>query len=226
MAIVDKDINDLVDIFEDLDIHVRNQWTDDFKDDLYLALLESDQWNPEIPNPGPIDGVSQALRKYHIKVPMVTMLMLKVLLMVEADASKLYPEIDFIKEIKPLTGELVKNQLLGRLNVQKTVLNLIDTFIGMKDIPDNINSALKVISNGSFRFKFAHDDLDRLGRSIDRASYKILLGLVMAASLLGSSIVIYASQSILGQNLYYVVLAYYFLTILVGIYAAYHLIRR
>jgi ubiquinone biosynthesis protein len=225
-TIVDKDVDGLVDVFSELGIKVKEQWVDAFKDDLYLALMESETTNTTQPDAGAIEGVVVSLRKYHLKVPMVAMLMIKVILMVQDDASKLNPEFDFIKEIKPLLTESVEKRFFDQANIRKAGFDLIDALHEAKDLPNNVNSALKKVSQGSFTFKIAHDDLDRLGNSIDRASYKILLGLILAAIVIGMSLIILTTQSILTFESLQIVIAVYAVAVIVSIYSVIQLIRE
>jgi ubiquinone biosynthesis protein len=85
MAIVDKDVDGLVDVFAALGIRVRDQWVDAFKDDLYLALIEGEENNTLQPDTRVFEGVVEALRKFRLKVPMVAMLMIKVIVMFQDD---------------------------------------------------------------------------------------------------------------------------------------------
>jgi len=226
MSIVDKDVDVLVEVFAALGIRVRDQWEDAFKDDLYLALIEGEQYNAIQPDSGAVEGVVASLRKYRIRVPMVTMLMIKVILMVQEDAYKLYPEFDYIKEIKPLLGDTLRNRLLSQANIRKAGFDILDAFKDAKNLPNSINSALRRLSQGSFTFKIAHDDLDRLGNSIDRASYKILLGLVMASIVIGMSLVVLATQSVMTAESFQLTVAVYAIAVVVGIYSLVQLIRE
>jgi ubiquinone biosynthesis protein len=226
MSIVDKDVDGLVEVFAALGIRVRDQWEDAFKDDLYLALIEGEQYNAIQPDSGAVEGVVASLRKYRIRVPMVTMLMIKVILMVQENAYKLYPEFNYIKEIKPLLGDTLRNRLLSQANIRKAGFDILEAFKDAKDLPNSINSALKRLSQGSFTFKIAHDDLDRLGNSIDRASYKILLGLVMASIVIGMSLVVLATQSVLTAESFQLTVAVYALAVIIGIYSLVQLIRE
>jgi len=226
MAIVDKDIDGLVDVFAALGIKVRDQWVDAFKDDLYLALIEGEENNTLQPDTRVFDGVVEALRKYRLKVPMVAMLMIKVIVMVQDDGSKLYPEFDFLKEVKPLLAESLKRRLLSQSNIRKAGFDILEALQDAKDLPNNVNMVLKRLSAGNFTFKIAHDDLDRLGNSIDRASYKVLLGLVMASIVIGMSLVVLATQSVLTTESFQITLMIYAIAIFVGIFSVVQLIRE
>ncbi len=225
-AMVDKDVDELVDIFSEIGIKVRDQWMDAFKDELYLALMESDAVNSTQPNSGAIEGVVASLRKYHLKVPMITMLMLKVILMVQDDANKLNPDFDFMREVKPLLSDSMRKRFLNQESIRKAGFDLIDAFNDAKDLPYNVNSALKKVSQGYFTFKIAHDDLDRLGNSIDRASYKVLLGLVLASIVIGMSLIVLTTQSLLTFESLQIVIGVYVVAVIVSVFSVVQMIRE
>jgi len=145
---------------------------------------------------------------------------------VQDDAIRLNPDFDFIKEVKPLLEQSVQKRFLSQENVRKAGFGIIDAFNDAKDIPLNINSALKKVSQGSFTFKIAHDDLDRLGNSIDRASYKILLGLVLASVVIGMSLIVLTTQSILTIESLEIVIVVYVVAVIVSVYSVIQLIRE
>jgi ubiquinone biosynthesis protein len=226
MTILDKDVDGLTDVLTDLGIRVKDSWMDAFKDDLYLALISGEGYNEEQPDAGAVEGLISALRKYRLKVPMVTMLMLKVISMVQDDATMLYPRFDFLAEIKPLIVESFTKRVLNQANIRKTGLDFAEAFLEAKDIPSNVNLALKKISQGSFTWRIAHDDLDRLGGSIDMASYKIMLGMIIASIVVGTSLVVLATREVLTFESFQVTVAIYLAAILVGIFVVLQLIRE
>jgi ubiquinone biosynthesis protein len=225
VAIVDKDVDDLIEVFDSLGIGIRDQWMDAFKDDLYLAVMESDT-HARGGSADSFEGVVSAMRKYRLKVPMVTMLMIKVILMVEDDGNKLNPEFNFMEEVKPVIASIFRKRVMNQANIAKAGFDLIEAFQSAKDLPDNVNSFFKRLSKGTVTFKIAHDDLDRLGNSVDRASYKILLGLVMASIVIGMSLVILATQSVFSPQTFQVSIVVYAIAVVLGLVSVIQLIRE
>ncbi len=226
LSIVDKDVDELIDVFSALEIKVREQWVDSFKDDLYLALIEGDEFNSAQPDGGAMKGVVGALKKYGLKVPMATMLMFNVIIMVQDDCKRLYPGFDFTTEAKTTLTDITRRNLLSQANLRKTGFSIIEAFQNAKDLPESVNGALKRLSDGSFTFKIARDDLEGLGNSIDRVSYKILLGLIVASIVIGMSLFVIATQSMLTPPLFQITILVYVLAIFLGIFSVAQLIRE
>ena len=223
LAIIDSDVNELVRVFDQLGIKVKDQWVEAFKDDLYLGLLESQNSDPETSNTEAFVGITNTLRKYHLQIPTVAMLMIKVIMILGDDISKLYPEFNFLDEVRPYLGEVVKDQIL---NEAEKMINIIsDMQQGIFEIPQNINKASKRLSTGPFRLRIEHDDIDILSRRIDRASYKILIGLILTSVVIGLSTVVLAkgmsSIEIVGADI-----LVYTVSIVVAIISVYYLLKN
>jgi ubiquinone biosynthesis protein len=223
LAIVDKDVNDLIDVLRELGVTISTS-VESLKDELYVAMMTAANTNNS--NTEAFDDILSTLRKYHIKVPGVAMLMIKDLLMLDGEGRLLYPGFDIIKESQPIVAELATRRFMNGTNIRKTCLSLVDTLQNTVDLPKNINEAFKTVSSGQFTLKIAHDDLDRLGKSIDHASYKSLLGMIMASIVIGMSLVVIATKDVLSASTFLLVVATYVLAIVGGLYSVYHLIRN
>jgi ubiquinone biosynthesis protein len=223
-GVINTDVNELVRVFNQLGVKINDQWVESFKDDLYLGLLETQNSDPGGPNTDAFVGVTTTMRKYHLQVPEVAVLMIKVIMMLGDDILKLYPEFDFLLEVKPYLGEIVKDRILSQ--VKKTIFSLPDIMPGIVEIPRNINEATKRLSTGDIRLRLAHDDIDRLDRRIDRASYKVLLGLVLASILIGLSITVLTMKGTFSPQYLEAIIGVYTASILVAIISAYYLLKR
>ncbi len=173
-----------------------------------------------------IEGVVETMRKYRLRVPMVTMLMIKVLVMVQDDYNLIDPDFDFVSETKPILMDVMKKRLFSQATLQKSVYSILDAFQNATDLPENVNETFKRLSTGKVTMKIAHDDLDRIGNSIDRASYKILLGLLLASIVIGMSLIVIATQNILTEESFLLTISVYAVVVLVGVFSVFQLIRQ
>ncbi len=226
LSIMNKNVDDLVDVFNDLGIGIRARWMDAFKDDLYLSMLGSDESHVDESETAGIEGVVETMRKYRLRVPMVTMLMIKVLVMVQDDYNLIDPDFDFVSETKPILMDVMKKRLFSQATLQKSVYSILDAFQNATDLPENVNETFKRLSTGKVTMKIAHDDLDRIGNSIDRASYKILLGLLLASIVIGMSLIVIATQNILTEESFLLTISVYAVVVLVGVFSVFQLIRQ
>jgi ubiquinone biosynthesis protein len=224
LGVINSDVNELVRVFNQLGIKINDQWVEFFKDDLYLGLLEAQNSDPEKPNTDAFVGVTATMRKYHLQVPTVAVLMIKVIMMLGDDISILYPEFNFLAEVRPYLGEIVKDRILSE--AKKTINNLTDMQQGILEIPRNLNEATKSVSTGQIRFRLEHDDIDRLDRRINRATYRVLLGLILASLVVGLSIMVLTMGSIPSTDYLGAIIGVYIASILVGIISVFYLLKN
>jgi ubiquinone biosynthesis protein len=102
---------------------------------------------------------------------------------------------------------------------------MLERFESLNEFPDNVNMALKSLSQGSFISKIPEGDLERLGRIADRTSYRILIGVMVASFVIGMSLVILATQNALVAEPTLIIVLVYAVAILIVVFSAAQLIR-
>jgi ubiquinone biosynthesis protein len=91
-------------------------------------------------------------------------------------------------------------------------------------MPRNLNLMLRRLSTGTVRIELVATDLQKLQMALDRASDKIMIGLVVAALVVGSSLVLLASPLNLPNEVMWIAILGYTAAVLCGFYAIYHVI--
>jgi len=223
LGVINSDVNDLVRVFDELGMKINDQWVDSFKDDLYLGLMESENSDPGKPSTDAFLGVTDTMRKYHLQVPKVAVLMIKVIMMLGDDISKLYPEFNFLVEVRPYLGEILRESVLSQ--VRKTINDLSGVQEEILGFPQNLNEASKRIAAGGFRLRFAHDDINRLGRRIDRAGYRVLLGMVLASVVIGLSAMVFTMKNILSLQYLGAMIGVYVASVIIAVISAYYMLK-
>jgi ubiquinone biosynthesis protein len=67
-------------------------------------------------------------------------------------------------------------------------------------------------------------DIQKLQMALDKASDKLMIGLVVASLVIGSSLVLLSHPLSLPDSIYWVAIFGYTMAVLVGFYALYHVI--
>ena len=129
-----------------------------------------------------------AIRKFRVDLPLQTILTMNTLLSADDLARKLDPGFKMVPEVKGQIGDLFKRRIIEAINVRKTGMNLVDTIATSGEIPTNINSALRTISEGPIRFKLDYDNLDRLSAAVDKATFRMLVAV---------SVVVLSTQNVI-----------------------------
>jgi len=164
------------------------------------------------------------MRRYRLKVPMNLMLLLKVFVMVLDIGVRLDPKFNFGKEIPPYLSKLADVNTFSEGYMKRASMALLEGADALLDMPRNINLMLKRLSTGTVRLEIVDTDLQKLQMALDRASDKIMMGLVVAALVVGSSLVLQTATLDLPDEVYWIAVFGYAAAVLVGFYSIYHVI--
>ena len=227
LAMTRTDVVGVIAALGKLEVHISPADLDAVKDDLYLVLLDYREMKLERVNFAvAIRGMTDTLRRYHIRVPSTLMLMMKVIVMVMDIGTRLDPHFNFDQQIRPYLIEIAAQQRLSPDNVTGAVRSLVNAAEGLLAIPGNVNETLKTLSEGTVTIELENRDLTEIVGVIDRTSNKIIVGLVVAAVVVGSSLILrIADLPVPGYVSTLAVLGYVF-AVIVGFYAVYSALRH
>ncbi|MDY0095536.1 MAG: AarF/ABC1/UbiB kinase family protein [Candidatus Vecturithrix sp.] len=132
--------------------------------------------------------------KHHVKIPPDYTLMIKALLTIESIGKQLDPNLNAIEEARPMVTRILRE----RWNPQRMVSQSLTTFKNLTqiftDIPLQLHQILDEMRNGKLRIEFEHVHLERLILVLDTASNRIAASLVLAALIIGSSIIMHTDK--------------------------------
>jgi ubiquinone biosynthesis protein len=226
-AMVDHDSLLMIKALEGLGVTIQEQQRDQLRDEIYISMIESEGGQiGQLQFQGMATGLTEILRRYRMQVPENLMLMLKVIIMVLDIGMKLDPTFDFNVRARPFvshlgSGESILNQLR-----YKAGHSLVEAADGLFDLPRNINKVLRTVSAGQIKLNMDDADIHKIQVIFDRTSDKILLGLVTAGIVVGSSLVLLASDVQLPNLVFWLAVIGYIIAIIVGFYAIYDAIFK
>jgi ubiquinone biosynthesis protein len=117
-------------------------------------------------------------------------LMLKALSTVEGVGLLLDPKLELISLAQPFMKKIKMNRLdprrIGR-DVGDTGLQYLNL---VRDLPEEARSILSQLRQGKMKLEFEHRGLRPLERSLDRVSNRIAFAIVLAAQIIGSSLIV------------------------------------
>jgi len=225
-AMTTDDVDMIIKALEGFGIFVAEENREGLRDDLYIMLHdfgggdEIAQFNFGLM----INELTEVMRRYNLKVPMSLMLLLKTLVMVFDVAVRLDPKFSFGGEITPYLRKLADSNVLSAGYMKRASNSLLEAVDAAFDLPRNVNLMLKRLSTGTVRIEVVDTDLKKLQMALDRSSDKIMIGLVVAALVVGSSLVLQASPISMPKEVVWVAVLGYTAAVLCGFYAIYHVI--
>jgi len=133
--------------------------------------------------------ILEVSRKNKIKLPGNMGLYAKSLANLEGVARQFYPQINLLDEIKPLTFDLLRRQLLGETPLQtvfRTVLDLKS--VGLRS-PRQLDVILDRLSSETLQFNLQIRELDNLRRSLDDSANRLSFSIVVGSLIVGAAII-------------------------------------
>ncbi|MBW2637640.1 MAG: AarF/ABC1/UbiB kinase family protein, partial [Deltaproteobacteria bacterium] len=130
------------------------------------------------------------LRQHNVELRSDYVFMIKALMAIEGVGQQLYPGFDSIEQLRPL----VKRLALERLNPITAFQHLISNVARMSkllgSLPERSEKILKTIEGEKLSLRIQHQGLERMNASIYLAGNRITFGLIIAALIIGSSMII------------------------------------
>lgn len=150
--------------------------------------------------------------------------MLKVIIMILDIGIKLDPGFSFEKRAHPFLEQISDRMHLPDHLIRQATRSLMEATDGMFDLPRNVNRTLKKLATGTVRVEIVETDILKLQQSLERTSDKLLVGIITAAVVIGSSLVLLSSNIQLPNFVWILAVFGYSAAMLVGFYALYHIL--
>ncbi len=129
------------------------------------------------------------VRTYEIKVPRALYLMVKTMILSEGVTKQLYPDFNMIEQAKPFITRMIRMRYHPRNIMDESQQIMRDMGMLMRSGPSELLQIMRNMRQGHFKVDFQHRGLDELITELDRSSNRIAFSLVIAALIVGSSLV-------------------------------------
>jgi ubiquinone biosynthesis protein len=227
LAIADSDVDRIISSFQELGIVIRDDDMAEFKDELYLILSEYAEISiGQYDMRSVLEQFTGVMGRYHLQVPLSLMQLIKVLMMIMDVGEALDPKFNFLRQIEPYLKEIAREQFVPSEVVKKASRSFLDFVELATTLPQAVNDLIRNLSTGKVKLELVDTDIVRLGAMIDRASDKILMGLVTAAIVIGSSLVLLASGVAVTGVIYTFTILCYIVAFCIGFYALYKILLK
>lgn len=127
--------------------------------------------------------------RYKLRMPSNFMLLLKTLGTYEDLVFQLDPDFDFISATKPYVDSLIKRRLNPQKIRYESIKTLRDLTELLRMLPREIELLLKKFKRGEISIELQHRRLENLILELERSSNRISFSLIIAALIVGSSLI-------------------------------------
>lgn len=218
IAISKKNVERVIHLLIDMNILNSDIDTNSFRQDLlYLMHYYYDVPIEKLSISNILNEMFRFLRKYKVCIPSQLSILLKTIITLEGTARSLNSEFS----ISSVAEEFIKYYYINKLSIEKILLrakdNTEEMIFDIKTIPKQLKAILRNLENNNFKIHMEDIKFTNLERCITDLATKLSLSLVLAAMVVGSSLII-SSQNI-NQNIWIKMMAIsgFFISFIIGI---------
>jgi len=135
------------------------------------------------------DEAFEIIHRYDIHIQTELMLFSKAMITYEEVAKMLDPEYDLVTEALPYIKNLAYRKFKPKILLRDAFTSLQDLRDLFVILPFELKRILKKMGKGQLSFTFQHKGLEKLILEVDRASNRLSFSLIIAAIIVGSSLI-------------------------------------
>lgn len=139
------------------------------------------------------DVVGTAAR-HRLRFPSPLMLLIKALVTIEGVGARLDPAFKMVEHAAPMAERLRRRELAPDAIASRVMQALTQTAVAVHAIPGHLDAIARKVRDGRLQVQFVHRNLDHFVHEMDRASNRIAFALIIAALIVGSSLIIHAGR--------------------------------
>ena len=137
-----------------------------------------------------IDSVT----RNRIRIPSDLFLLSKAFMIIEGVGEKLDPSFDMVGLSKPFAEELVRQKYSPR-KIAREIINFSELFYNFAiSLPKELTVIINKVKKGTLRIEFEHRGLEHLISEMDKVSNRIAFSVIIAALIVGSSIIMQTNK--------------------------------
>jgi len=182
-----------------IDFGMVGRLTDERRDQLLEVLLGLVQHEPsrvplkQLRLGSMLSDMVAILRSHHITLPADTVMLVKAFVSLEGMGRELDPEFDMAGEAMPMLERLVRSRYAPKAIAKRGWIAVRDAVRLIAGLPQDLARLLRAARRGRLEVHIDVVNLQRVANQLDRAINRLVLGVVIAALIIGSSIVMTVS---------------------------------
>ncbi len=133
---------------------------------------------------------SDVIRRHDIVLPRDLVLLIKSFSLVASVTQQLDPDLDLLALLEPRLDKALKERFSARAIARETVVAGWHLLNVARQIPVQLRQALRRMGAGGWRLDVRHENIDRLIAELDRSSNRLAFSIVIAAIIVGSSMIL------------------------------------
>jgi len=136
-----------------------------------------------------INDITSIMRRHGLTLPGDLVMLFKTLITLEGVVKRLDGSIELLERAKPITETAVKEQASAAHIARNAKTQLRTLFQMAESLPQDFFRLTRMLQKGKFGITLDLKQSDRISHQIDSAANRLTMGIVTAALIIGSSIV-------------------------------------
>jgi len=128
-------------------------------------------------------------RRHDVNLPRDFVMLGRAFALMSSLVRELHPEIDIASAIKPYATRLLLDRLSPRHLLKRTGASLYYLTSFLNALPRDLRQLMKKAQNGRLALGFRHEGLEKLTSELDRSSNRLAFAMIIAAVIVGSSVI-------------------------------------
>ncbi len=140
----------------------------------------------------------EIIRLHHIEPPRDFTLMLKCLMTIESFATGLDPDFQIIEHLRPYARKFTVEPIKPSALIRQLGKAAQEAGELAGRLPEDAGAIISKFRRGQFKIHVHHEHLEELDRTLDNSSNRIAFAVIIAALLIGSSMLVAQKGTVLG----------------------------
>ncbi|MBX9964491.1 MAG: ubiquinone biosynthesis protein UbiB [Burkholderiales bacterium] len=136
-----------------------------------------------------LSDITAIMRDHQIVMPSDLTLLFKALITLEGLGRQLDPDFHLIEYIDPFVRRVIQDRYQPKAVARRAQRGIAGAIAAITGLPDDLARLLRDARRGRLTIEFDLKRLDRFGHQLDRSANRLTIGVVTAALIVGSSIV-------------------------------------
>jgi ubiquinone biosynthesis protein len=138
-------------------------------------------------------SITQAMSRHRLKLPADILLLIKSLSTIEGVGRQLDPTFKIVEYAAPFVEQLILQKHQPSAVARRTAQASREVLGALRSLPRDLAEITKRARVNGLRVEFVHRDFDHFIREMDRSSNRLSFAVVIAAIVIGSSVMVHAA---------------------------------
>jgi len=195
VAVLQRDVDSVIsqllyagELMDEVNVRHLKRDLSEFIDDYYEIPLH------EIKVGRLLSEFVEILTRYRIKFPSDLILLAKALITMEGIGRQLDPDFNMIGHLRPFMEKLLRERVTPG-NLSRDLLRTGKAYSSLlRNLPHDIKEFINRVNRNKFKIDLEHRGLEKLITDLDKSSNRLSFSLLIAALIIGSSIIMQTNK--------------------------------